>query len=312
MRGGYTFPHSNGSVLCQAADVSPYGSLRQIELQWQSHIEVFLAISEVPGSGSSSLFSATSLLRADISSQTLALTALLTASSTNLRCLCRGSRNDAINATLRGLSTSSGDRRRFSARDTAFLNCDTFADSAGDAHRCLDSRVAVTGYIIELDTPDSPHRAVVAHFSERRTGSNSSITFQPSSVRSRVRASDSLVKALSERTATIAHRCSFGRSNISWVEFHLVRQGWTRRCSGRFWSFCFWLSACVAVVLWWKCETSRPAEMTTLFIAVSLKPSLIASWRVWAKQGFESPSIHRIPFLLRNLWVACLVLSSLW
>ena len=39
--GGYTFPHSNGSILCQAADVSPYGSLRQIELQWQSHIEVF-------------------------------------------------------------------------------------------------------------------------------------------------------------------------------------------------------------------------------------------------------------------------------
>ena len=58
----------------------------------------------------------------------------------------------------------------------------------------------------------------------------------------------------------------------------------------------------VAVVLWWKCETSRPAEITTLFIAVSLKPSLIASWRVWAKQGFESHS--RNSLLTRTMLLA--------
>ncbi|KAF3847685.1 hypothetical protein F7725_020713, partial [Dissostichus mawsoni] len=96
--------------------------------------------------------------KAESSSLNLALTASLSASLANFRCLCRGSRNDAMNGTFLALSTSSGFSRRFSDTDTVCLYSATFLDSSGAAGR-----------------------AVVAHFRERNTGSISSITIQLSS-----------------------------------------------------------------------------------------------------------------------------------
>lgn len=155
-----------------------------------------------PDSSVPSVSPALSML--DRRSLTSTCTAPLTSSVANLRCLCLGSRNDVMYATFCTLLTSAGPSFLSSETDTVLLNPLTLAFSPGIYLRCLDSKVMVTGYTMEMDTSYSPHKAVVAHFSECNTGKTSSITIQLSSVNSRVRASDSLVTLLSDKAAHTA------------------------------------------------------------------------------------------------------------
>ncbi len=115
----------------------------------------------------------------------------------------------------------------------------------------------------------------MAHLRDLRTGVSSSTVSQCSTFRSSVLASASFVTLRSDRTAHTAHLCSKRRSNMSHTEFHRVRQCWISLWSGIFCSCCFCLSAAVATVLWWKCDTKRLLAAITFFTVATLKPSLI-------------------------------------
>jgi len=192
-----------------------------------------------PGSSAPSVSPALSML--DRRSLTSVCTVPLTSSVAKHKCLCLGSRNDAMNATFHALLTSAGPSLLSRETDTVLLNPLILAFSPGISLRCLGSKVTVTGYTMEMDTSYSPHNAAY-----------------------------SLVILLSDKAAHMAHSCSSKLSNISYTEFHLVLQDCTNLCSGKFWSCCFCLCACVATVL------RLPAPIM-FFMFGSLKPSFIAS-----------------------------------
>ena len=91
---------------------------------------------------------------------------------------------------------------------TASLNSETVRVSPGMGIRCLVSRLFVTGCSRLIQTWVSLHSAVVVNLRDWSTGRMSSITFQFSSMSSRVLASFCLVMVLSERVADTAHLCS--------------------------------------------------------------------------------------------------------
>lgn len=154
-----------------------------------------------------------------------------------------------------------------------------------------------------MQTWDSLHRAVVAHFKEWSAGKISSIVCQLSSFSSRALASVTLVGFLSERVADTAHLCSQSWSNISHSEFHRVRQYWISLWFGRFCSTCFLFWPAIETVLWWKCDTSLLHAVTTWLTLAILKPSLIAGCRVYAKHRTDSRS--RRPWFANTILLQC-------
>lgn len=105
------------------------------------------------------------------------------------------------------------------------------------------------------------------------------------------------MKTLCLTRADIVHLCSSSPGNISEMEFHLVGQNCTNLCSCKLWSCCFCFSAFTAVVLSWKWDTRRLADVTTWLICWSLNLWFIVSCSECAKA--ESP-IHATRCLLAS------------
>ena len=99
-----------------------------------------------------------------------------------------------------------GTKRFLSEVATASLNSETVRDSPGMGIRCLVSRLFVTGCSRLIQTWVSLHSAVVVNLKD--ASKMSSITFQFSSMSSRVLASFCLVMVLSDWVADTAHLCS--------------------------------------------------------------------------------------------------------